>query len=136
MRIITYKSDACITALQLKELYAHSNTDARRPIQDLTRLQAILDHSDFFFTAWDDDKLVGICRCLSDVGYVIYIVDMAVHTDYQGQGIGKALINMVKEKADGILRIILMSTKEANSFYEKMAFESHPRAWIIPGDIF
>jgi predicted N-acetyltransferase YhbS len=60
---------------------------------------------------------------------------MSVHNNYQNRGIGKKLIEMVRKKAAGRLRVILVSTKEAHSFYEKMDFQHHPRAWIIPGDI-
>lgn len=134
--MITYKKNAKISIGQLKELYENSNTASRRPIHDNKRLKALIKHSNLLFSAWDKKKLVGMCRCMTDLGYVIYIVDMAVHNDYQGHGIGKHLIDIVRKKAAGKLRVILVSTKEAHSFYEKMGFEHHPRAWIIPGTPF
>lgn len=134
--MITYKKNAKISIGQLKDLYENSNTGARRPVHDNKRLKALLHHSNLIYSAWHGKKLVGICRCMTDIGYVIYIVDMAVHDTYQGQGIGKQLIDRVRKKAAGKLRVILVSTKEAHSFYEKMGFEHHPRAWIIPGTPF
>ena len=44
-----------------------------------------------------DAKVVGFIRALSDGVFNAAIYDLVVHIDYQQQGIGKAMINLMLE---------------------------------------
>lgn len=42
----------------------------------------------------DDEKAIGVVRLLWDGGYIAFLSDVIVASDYQGQGIGTKLDNM------------------------------------------
>jgi GNAT superfamily N-acetyltransferase len=63
----------------------------------LRTAQAGLDHSEYIVAALCDDEPVGMARIISDHGYIRYIADVVVHPEYQGCGIGKAMIRQIME---------------------------------------
>ena len=62
------------------DLYAASTLGERRPIDDRSRMAAMLKNANLVVTAWDGDLLVGISRSLSDFSYATYLSDLAVCT--------------------------------------------------------
>ena len=52
-----------------------------------------------------------------------YIHDLLVHPDYQNLGIGKELVERMKEKYKEYLRIVLVAYNEEIGFYEACGFE-------------
>jgi GNAT superfamily N-acetyltransferase len=48
--------------------------------------------------AFDDDKMVGFGRAISDGAFQAAIYDVAVLPDYQGKGIGKMIINSIIQR--------------------------------------
>lgn len=44
--------------------------------------------------ARDDDKAIGVVRLLWDGGYIAFLSDVIVIPEYQGQGIGRALVQI------------------------------------------
>ncbi|WP_231868348.1 GNAT family N-acetyltransferase [Fictibacillus phosphorivorans] len=71
-------------------------------------------------TAWDNEKLAGCVRLLTD-GYLFgTITEILVHPDYQGKRIGKELMEMAWELSPTSLFIGAQPGKEA--FFEKAGF--------------
>ena len=76
-------------------------------------------------------KIVGMARAIGD-GLYYLIVDVVVHKDYQGKGIGRILIDEIvkevysrtKEGQKASINLISMQGKEA--FYEKCGFTKIP----------
>ena len=62
-----------------------------RPIENRTRIKSMFDNSNLVISAWDQDRLVGLCRSLTDFSYFCYLSDLAVDTEYQRQGIGREM---------------------------------------------
>lgn len=91
------------------------------------------------FAAFDEDKPVGMVRVIGDGGMSFYLKDFVVIPEYQSKGIGKSLIqsveNYIREmiEPDWAVALELISTIEAQKFYEKMGFEPRPCAWEGPG---
>ena len=82
------------------------------------------------FSAYDDNKLVGMI-CVMDDGIMnAYIHYLLVNPKYQGMHIGKSLVEMVKEKYKDYLRIAVIGYHKAINFYESCGFkksdESYP----------
>lgn len=48
------------------------------------------------YTAWDDERPVGLIGAMDDGIITAYVHYLPVRPEYQGQGIGKQLVNMVK----------------------------------------
>ena len=80
-----------------------------RPIGNKNRIKSMFDNSNLIISAWDQDKLVGLCRALTDFSYCCYLSDLAVDMDYQRQGIGKTMIDLVKKEISDEVALILLS---------------------------
>ena len=75
------------------------------------------------FTAWDGDKLVGLICAMDDGIMTAYIHYLLVHPDYQHMGIGKQLVNRMKEVYADYLRIVLVAYDDEIGFYKSCGFE-------------
>ena len=118
---------------QVIALYKMSFIENPRPLEDRSRVKAFLSNASILVSAWHDARLIGLCRSLSDFSYVTYVCDIAVHQDYQNQGVGKTLISMTQKESGHYCRLVLLSNTRANDYYPKLGFQSHPRAWELPG---
>lgn len=58
-----------------------------RPTNNKKRITKMYAHSNLIVTAWDNEKLVGISRALTDFCYSCYLSDLAVRSDYQKKGL-------------------------------------------------
>jgi len=106
------------------------NKEYRASPDDLARANR---NSWLVVSAYDDSKLVGFGRVVTDFVLHAMIFDMIVLPDYQGKGIGTMiLMRLVKRCLDqGIRDIQLFCAKGQTVFYEKNGFES--RADDAPG---
>lgn len=77
-------------------------------------------HSTFVFSAWDNGKLVGCVRVLSDLKFRSVIYDLAVLPQYQHRGIGTNLVQRCREACPG--SGWLVQTETAEGFYKKIGF--------------
>ncbi len=107
------------------------NSGIRRPFNDLARIQKMIENADIIITAWHDNKLVGIARALTDYSYCCYLSDLAVDKEYQKIGIGKRLIELLRNIIGEEVALILISAPEAINYYPKVGFEKCERAFII-----
>ena len=102
-----------------------------RPIGNKNRIKLMFDNSNLIISAWDQDKLVGLCRALTDFSYCCYLSDLAVDMDYQRQGIGKTMIDLVKKEISDEVALILLSAPSSMSFYPKVGFGKFENGFII-----
>ncbi len=116
-------------AEQVIELYRKSGLP--RPIDDKERMQSMLENSTLVLTAWDDEKLVGVCRCLTDWAWCTYLSDLAVDPDYKKSGIGRMLIDMTSKEVGELTMIVLLSVPDAFEYYPKVGFKKEERAFMI-----
>lgn len=116
-------------------VYTEEKNFTKKNIQDLflsvgwvsgqypLRLYKALMNSSTVFTAWEDEKLVGLVRLLDDSEMVAFMHYVLVHPDYQSKGIAGTMIEMVKEKYKDYLYIEVMPEDSKNAtFYEKYGF--------------
>ena len=108
--------------------------------------QSGLEHSDFIIACRDNGKIVGCARVFWDKGYIAYLADVMVAPEYQRQGIGKKLVSACisfidRQLKDGWrIKIVIVSAKGKEPFYEKFGFEMRPNVndgagmqmWRIP----
>ena len=94
--------------------------------------QAGLDNSDFIIACREDNVIVGSARLFWDKGYIAYLADVMVKPEYQKQGIGKHLVDECilyidnQIKANWRIKIVIVSAKGKEPFYEKLGFEIRP----------
>ena len=80
-------------------------------------------------TAWDNDKLVGCIRILSD-GYLFgTISEILVLKEYQKQGIGRELMRRAIDISPTSL--FFGAQPEAEGFYEKLNIEKSLQSFYI-----
>ncbi len=98
---------------------------------DVARIKKMFENANLVITAWDQEKLVGIVRSLTDFCYCCYLSDLAVRNDYKGKGIGKRLVELTKEKVGDQCKLILHSSPHAIDFYIKIGMKRIDSAFII-----
>ena len=69
--------------------------------------------------------VVGVLFGLTDFAYWLYVTDLGVDRDYEGQGIGRQLMKMAHEKAGGEkdIAVYLIANEDAIPFYEKLGMK-------------
>lgn len=80
----------------------------------------------------DNGKLIGIGRTVSDHGYVVYIADVIVVPEYQGQGLGREIMEYLMDQIRLSLKpgyrvmVSLMAAQGKEKFYNKFGFIDRP----------
>lgn len=129
MNQLRYLMNHPITAAQFADLCIRS--ELHRPVNDLPRMQKMLEHGQLIFTVWDGDHLIGIARALTDFSFCCYLSDLAVDKKYQHQGIGKKLIDHVREQIGEQTTLLLLAAPTAMDYYPKVGFAAIDNGWII-----
>ena len=118
-------------SLSAKEYCELRSSVAWQPII-VEQAQSGLNASDFIIACRDDDNIVGCARIFWDKGYIAYLADVMVKPEYQKQGIGKKLVSECIAYIDNQLKdgwrikIVIVSAKGKEQFYEKFGFELRP----------
>ena len=91
-------------------------------------LEKAIKNSWYSNSIYDSDRLVGFGRVIADGIHHALIVDLIIHPNYQGQGLGSKLLDRLVTKCiDSKIRDIqLFSAKDKFEFYEKFGFEKRP----------
>ena len=73
----------------------------------------------------ESDVVVGVLFGLTDYAYWLYVTDLGVDRDYEGQGIGRQLMKTAHEIAGGEkdIAVYLIANENAIPFYEKLGME-------------
>jgi ribosomal protein S18 acetylase RimI-like enzyme len=85
-------------------------------------LETVMSNSRYKCFVYDGTALVGAGRVLADGLDAAYIADIAVHPDYQGRGLGQAIVRRLVDLADGHKKIILYANPGREGFYRKLGF--------------
>lgn len=75
------------------------------------------------YTAWDGNKLVGLISAMDDGIMTAYVHYLLVRPDYHQQGIGRKLVEMMKEHYANYLRIALIAYDDELAFYQSCGFK-------------
>ncbi len=75
------------------------------------------------YSAWDGNRLVGMICAMDDGIMNAYVHYLLVNPKYHGNGIGRTLVNMVKDHYREYLRIAVIAYNDEAHFYEQCGFE-------------
>lgn len=132
--MITFSERRDIPIDQILQIYeANDWSSAQKP----QALYQALINSHTLVSAWDGNRLVGIGNAISDGFLVVYYPHLLVHPEYHGNGIGKTLMEMLKQCYDGMHMHMLVADSEAIAFYKKCGFSRAGKTepmWIYAGD--
>lgn len=126
---ISYRLDIVPATEQIIELY--NNAGLPRPTGDARRIGEMYQHSNLVVTAWHNDLLVGVSRCITDWVWSCYLADLAVRKEYHTGGIGKKLVELTKEKLGDQCMLLLLSVPTAMEYYPKIGFTKLDNSFII-----
>jgi GNAT superfamily N-acetyltransferase len=91
-------------------------------------LESAIQNSWYAVSIYNSNDLIGFGRVIAYGIHHALIVDMIIHPDHQGKGLGskllKKLVDKCKEKK--IRDIQLFSAKDKYNFYEKNGFKNRP----------
>ncbi len=133
MQELTYQLEPELTASEFQDILIRSTLAARRPADDLGRLDGMLRKADVVVTCrTQSGLLVGISRAISDFHYCTYLSDLAVDETYQRKGIGKALIDETHKAAGLHTTLILLAAPAARTYYPHIGMNGHDSCWLIP----
>ena len=122
-----------IEQAEVLSLYkANEWSSADKPIQLLSALR----NSHALVTARDTGTLVGIGNAISDGHLVVYFPHMLVHPNFQGQGIGRMMMEALLTKYRGFHQLMLVADGRAVDFYRRLGFERAGKTesmWVYAG---
>ena len=116
------------------DLYrANEWSSAEKPVE----LMAALNNSHTLVTARIDGRLVGLGNAISDGHLVVYYPHMLVHPEFQGKGIGRAMMEAMQTKYGRFHQQMLTADGRAVDFYKGLGFERAGKTepmWIYSGN--
>lgn len=123
---IIYCNNRYISPEEAKELFSSVGwLSAKYP----ERLAKALQKAGTCLTAWKGEELVGLVEVLDDGELNAYIHYLLVKPSCQHEGIGKALMERIKQKYKNYLHLVVISEKkETIPFYEKLNFTTEENA--------
>ena len=117
---ITYKNTHDFSEQDLKDLFLSVEWSSGH-FPD--KLVVAMKNFKTVISAWDGEKLVGMICAMDDGIMNAYVHYLLVRTEYQGQSIGKELVERVKEIYKNYLRVVVVAYNEELAFYEHCGFK-------------
>lgn len=134
-----YAIEPDLTAAEFIAVLRASTLAARRPVDNLPRIEMMLRNADVIVTARVEGKLVGVSRAITDHTYCTYLSDLAVDVAFQGRGIGRELIKRTHEAAGLESTLMLLAAPKAVTYYPHIGMTRHESCWIsgwfMPGEL-
>lgn len=119
--MIRYTDERDYTKEQLEKLFLSVNWESGKHPE---RLYMAVQNCETVFTAWDEEKLVGLASAIDDGEIAAYVHFLLVDPEYQGRGIGKALLELMEKKYKNYLHYFLVAEhKDLVGYYERLGFE-------------
>lgn len=94
-----------------------------------------------FICVYKDNELIGFSRIIGDKIMFLYLHDIMVKKEFQGNGIGGKIVeytlDIIREykKINPDLRVYLGASKNKEAFYEKYGFLRRPNEFVGAGMI-
>lgn len=117
---ITYKNTHNFSKKQLEELFLSVEWSSG---EFPDKLVISMKNFNTVYSAWDGDELVGLISAMDDGIMNAYINYLLVKPQYQLKGIGKNLVERVKQHYKDYQRIAVITMENESKFYEYCGFE-------------
>jgi ribosomal protein S18 acetylase RimI-like enzyme len=85
------------------------------------KLRRACENSYLVCLAYDEKKLIGMGRALSDGEYQAAIYDLVVRPEYQDKGIGRQIMEAIQKRLP-VKTIILYAVPGKEPFYQKLGY--------------
>lgn len=127
--MITYSDEKSQKAAEIADVFKRSGI--KRPYEDLDRIQKMIDNADILITAWEDGRMIGLARAITDFSYCCYLSDLAVDQHYQKHGIGSEMVKKLQTIIGEECSLVLLSAPSALEYYPRIGFEKADHAFFI-----
>ena len=89
------------------------------------RVGRLVQSAPISLTARENGRLAGVLFGITDFAYWLFVTDLGVSHEFEGRGIGRALMHAALERAGGEkdIAVYLVSNNKAMPFYEKLGME-------------
>jgi GNAT superfamily N-acetyltransferase len=129
---VQYALEPDLTAAEFIDVLRRSTLAERRPVDDPSRMEAMLRAADLIVTARVEGQLVGVARTITDFVYCAYLSDLAVDAHVQRQGIGRRLIQETQTAAGPGTMLVLLAAPAAVAYYPHIGMQPHHSCWTLP----
>jgi len=82
----------------VETLFKDAGWAMNTPSWQQEKFYLIFKNSTWAFTVWDNNKMIGMVRVISDQIMAANIMDLVVLSEYHGKGIGKKLVELCVQK--------------------------------------
>jgi GNAT superfamily N-acetyltransferase len=126
---ISVARDARVTPEEFQRVLVSSGLGTIHPVDNLERLERMLEGANLIVTARDrtrDNALIGIARAVTDFSWCCYLSDIAVVREAQASGVGRRLIERMRDLLGPEVALVLAAVPEAAAFYERIGMEPMP----------
>ena len=117
---IVYKNTHNFSKKELKDLFLSVEWSSGH-FPD--KLAIAMKNFETVYSAWDGDKLVGMACAMDDGIMNAYVHYLLVRPEYQLKGIGKELLQRIKDHYKDYMRIVVVAYNDEIKFYEYCGFE-------------
>lgn len=117
---ITYTASRNFTQSDLQDLFLSVSWSSGHFPE---KLFAAMKNYETVISAWDGGRLVGLAAAMDDGVMTAYVHYLLVRPEYQRRGIGRRLVELVKDRYRDYLRLMLLSYDAAVPFYESCGFK-------------
>lgn len=128
---LIFRHDKDIPMEDLLNLYHDAGWSAYT--RDPELLKKALVQSLEVITAWEDESLAGLVRCVGDGLTILYVQDILVLKEYQNQGVATRLLEKVLLKYRDVRQKVLLTedAPDVRHFYEKNGFSSCDQGTLV-----
>ncbi len=123
---ITYKVER-LSSIEYVDFLKRTNLGSQYPKERFSeRIEKLVKNVSISLVARDEtNKIVGVLFGLTDFCYWLYVTDLGVDRNYEGQGIGSTLMRKAHEIAGGEkdIAVYLIANENAIPFYEKLGMK-------------
>ena len=127
--MITYANHKDFDPAVLLPLFDQAPWARGRTVAETT---SMVLHTDLFITAWDDRRVIGCGRVLTDYVYRASIWDVIVDSAYQGQDVGTELIHRIlHHPALQRVELFWLCTRDKETFYETLGFSAKEQTGMV-----
>ena len=127
--MITYSDRKDFEPFSLLSLFEQADWARGRTVEDA---RLMMFHTDLAISAWDDSRLIGFGRVLTDYVFRASIWDVIVDQDYQGKDIGKELINRILNHPTlERVELFWLCTRSKQTFYSTLGFSDKEQTGMV-----
>ncbi|MCI6691367.1 MULTISPECIES: GNAT family N-acetyltransferase [unclassified Clostridium] len=117
--MINYKEIDSSIIEEVKELYRKNSWNAY--LKNDEKLIRAFNNSLYTEGVFDENKLIGIIRCVGDGEHVLMVQDLLIDPEYQKRGIGTYLFKSILQKYSKVRMFLVLTDIDDvvdNKFYK------------------